>query len=50
VIRVVDALNALGAQEAAQQAAAEHLAVIEACPNAGLREFLLSTLDLVAAR
>jgi len=50
VIRVVDALNALGAKEAAQQAAAEHLAIIEACPNAGLREFLLNTLDLVAAR
>jgi geranylgeranyl diphosphate synthase type I len=50
VIRVVDALNALGAKEAAQQAAAEHLAIIEACPNAELREFLLNTLDLVAAR
>jgi hypothetical protein len=26
------------------------LAIIEACPNAELREFLLNTLDLVAAR
>jgi geranylgeranyl diphosphate synthase type I len=50
VRRVVEALDALGARETAHQAAAEHLAVIEACPNAEFREFLSNSLDLAAAR
>ncbi|HEY6325030.1 MAG TPA: polyprenyl synthetase family protein [Candidatus Cybelea sp.] len=49
IARVVDALDALGAREAAQRAAAEHLAVIERCPNAGFRDYLLNTLDLAPA-
>lgn len=48
--RIVEALDDLGAREAAQSAAAEHLAVIEACANDELREFLFATLDLAAAR
>jgi geranylgeranyl diphosphate synthase type I len=50
VDRIVEALDALGAREAAQQAAAEHLAVVERHPNRELREFLLLTLGLAAAR
>lgn len=50
VWRIVDALDQLGAKAAAETAAAEHLAVIEACPNGDLREYLLSTLGLTAAR
>ncbi|MBV8197187.1 MAG: polyprenyl synthetase family protein, partial [Candidatus Eremiobacteraeota bacterium] len=46
VERVVDALDRLGAREAAQRAAAEHVAVIERHPNADLRDFLLSSLNL----
>ena len=38
--RVVEALDALGAREAATQAAAEHLAVIERHRNRELRDFL----------
>jgi geranylgeranyl diphosphate synthase type I len=41
---VIAALDVLGAREAATRAAAEHVAVIEAHPNAGLRDFLLSSL------
>jgi len=48
--RIVEALDDLGAKEAAQSAAAEHLSVIEACANDELREFLLATLGLAAAR
>lgn len=48
--RVVDALDTLGASEAANEAAAEHLAVIDACRNWELRDFLCGTLDLAAAR
>jgi geranylgeranyl diphosphate synthase, type I len=48
--RIVDALETLGAREAAAQAVAEHLAVIEHHPNQELREFLSSTLGLAAAR
>jgi hypothetical protein len=48
--RIVAALDDLGAREAAQAAAAEHLSVIEACANDELREFLLATLDLATAR
>jgi geranylgeranyl diphosphate synthase type I len=50
VERVIEALDQLGAREAARRAAAEHLAVIEGHTNGELREFLLSTLELAAAR
>lgn len=50
VERIVAALDALGSREAAAQAAAEHLAVLESHPNKELREFLSGTLGLVAAR
>ena len=49
VTRVVDALDELGAREAARRAAAEHVAVIEGHPNVDLRDFLLRTLGLAAA-
>jgi len=48
--RIVEALDELGAKEAAHEAAAEHLAVIEACPNGEFREFLSNSLGLAAAR
>ncbi len=41
VERVVEALDALGAREAARRAAAEHLALIERHPPGGVRDFLL---------
>ena len=50
VDRVVAALDALGARDAATEAAAEHLAVLENHPNRELCEFLCSTLGLAAAR
>ncbi|MBV8172579.1 MAG: polyprenyl synthetase family protein, partial [Candidatus Eremiobacteraeota bacterium] len=50
VQRVVDALDELGAREAAARAAAEHLAVLESHSNRGLRDFLCGTLGLEAAR
>lgn len=50
VQRVVNALDALGAREAAGRAAAEHLAILESHANHKLRDFLLSTLGLAAAR
>ncbi|MGC1760199.1 MAG: polyprenyl synthetase family protein [Candidatus Cybelea sp.] len=50
VDRVVAALDALGARDAAAEAAAEHLAVLENHPNRELCEFLCSTLGLAAAR
>jgi geranylgeranyl diphosphate synthase type I len=50
VERIVDSLDALGARRAATNAAAEHLAVVEAHPNRELREFLSGTLGLAAAR
>ena len=46
VERVVEALDALRAREAAQRAAAEHVAVIERQQNKELRDFLLGTLSL----
>jgi len=49
VEQIVSALDALGAREAATQAAAEHLAVLESHPNRELRDFLCSTLGLTAA-
>jgi len=50
VNRIVDALDAIGARRAAAEAAAEHLAVLENHPNLELRDYLLSTLGLTAAR
>ncbi len=50
VARIVAALDALGAREAAGEAAADHLAVVEGQPNRELREFLAATLGLTAAR
>jgi geranylgeranyl diphosphate synthase, type I len=50
VERIVAALDELGARNAAQRAAAEHLAVVESHPNRELRDYLLSTLGLAAAR
>jgi geranylgeranyl diphosphate synthase, type I len=44
VEQVVDALDVLGAREAAQQAVAEPMAVIERHPNRALRDYLLETL------
>lgn len=49
VQRVVEALDSLGAREAAADAAAEHLAVLEGHPNRELREFLCGTLGLATA-
>jgi geranylgeranyl diphosphate synthase type I len=46
---IVTALNTLGAREAAAEAAAEHLAVLESHQNRELREFLTGTLGLAAA-
>ena len=50
VERTVAALDLLRAREAATEAAAKHLAVLESHPNRELREFLTSTLGLAAAR
>ncbi|HEY1882292.1 MAG TPA: polyprenyl synthetase family protein [Candidatus Cybelea sp.] len=47
--RVVEALDELGAREAATQTAAEHVGVIERHRNGELREFLAGTLGLAAA-
>ncbi len=49
VEQIVAALDSLGARQAAMQAAAEHLAVVESHPNRALREFLSATLGLVVA-
>jgi geranylgeranyl diphosphate synthase type I len=46
---VIEALDELGAREAAMQMVAEHLAVIERNPNREFREFLAATLGLAAA-
>jgi geranylgeranyl diphosphate synthase type I len=46
VARVVEALDSLGAREAAAGAAAEHLAVLERHPNRELCEYLSGTLGL----
>ncbi len=50
VDRVVEALDSLGAREAAERTWAEHLAVVEGHPNRELREYLLGTLGLAPAR
>jgi geranylgeranyl diphosphate synthase type I len=49
VARVIEALDRLGARDAATRAAADHLAVIERHDNRELRDFLLGTLNLAAA-
>jgi geranylgeranyl diphosphate synthase, type I len=49
VARVVDALDELGAREAATQKAAEHVGVIERHPNREFGEFLAATLGLTTA-
>ncbi len=49
VERIVNALDSLGARQAATEAAGEHLAVLEIHPNRELREFLCGTLGLATA-
>ncbi|HET9393428.1 MAG TPA: polyprenyl synthetase family protein [Candidatus Rubrimentiphilum sp.] len=49
VSAVIDALNELGAREAANQASAEHLSVVERHPAAAVRDFLLSSLELASS-
>jgi geranylgeranyl diphosphate synthase type I len=49
VTSVIEALEALGAKEAAHQAIAEHLAVVERHPVASVRDFLLSSLQLASS-
>jgi geranylgeranyl diphosphate synthase type I len=44
VLQVVDALNEIGAQEAATRAIAEAMAVMERQPSGALRDYLLGTL------
>jgi geranylgeranyl diphosphate synthase type I len=48
VTSVIDALDELGAREAADTAIAEHLAVVERHPVASVRDFLLGSLQLAA--
>ena len=48
VSEVIEALDELGAREAANTAIAEHLAVVERHPVAGVRDFLLGSLQLAA--
>jgi geranylgeranyl diphosphate synthase type I len=49
VAAVIDALEELGAREAANAAIAEHLAVVERHPMSGVRDFLLSSLQLASS-
>jgi geranylgeranyl diphosphate synthase type I len=49
VIGVIEALDELGAKEAAHAAIAEHLAVVERHPVASVREFLLNSLQLASS-
>jgi geranylgeranyl diphosphate synthase type I len=49
VTAVIDALDELGAREAANAAIAEHLAVVERHPVASVRDFLLSSLQLASS-
>ena len=49
VTGVIDALDELGAKEAAHAAIAEHLAVVERHPVASVRDFLLSSLQLASS-
>jgi geranylgeranyl pyrophosphate synthase len=48
VMSVIDALNELGAREAANAAIAEHLAVVERHPVVSVRDFLLNSLELAS--
>ncbi len=49
VTGVIEALEELGAREAANAAVAEQLAVVERHPVAGVRDFLLSSLQLASS-
>lgn len=49
VSSVIDALEELGAREAANAAIAEHLAVVERHPVASVRDFLLGSLQLASS-
>jgi geranylgeranyl diphosphate synthase, type I len=49
VTAVIDALEELGAREAANAAIGEHLAVVERHPVASVRDFLLSSLQLASS-
>jgi geranylgeranyl diphosphate synthase type I len=49
VAAVIEALDELGAKEAANAAIAEHLAVVERHPVAGVRDFLLHSLQLASS-
>jgi geranylgeranyl diphosphate synthase type I len=49
VTDVIDALDELGAREAANAAIAEHLAVVERHPVASVRDFLLNSLELASS-
>ena len=49
VTAVIDALEELGAREAANAAIAEHLAVVERHPSRSVRDFLLSSLELASS-
>ena len=49
VATVIDALDELGAYDAASRAAAEQVSVIERHPNREFAEFLTATLGLTAA-
>ncbi len=49
VTDVIEALEALGAKEAAYAAVAEHLAVVEGHHVASIRDFLLSSLQLASS-
>jgi geranylgeranyl diphosphate synthase type I len=49
VSAVIDALNELGAREAANQASAEHLSVVERHPVEPVRDFLLNSLELASS-
>jgi geranylgeranyl diphosphate synthase, type I len=49
VTAVIEALDDLGAKEAAYAAIAEHLGVVERHPVASIRDFLLSSLQLASS-
>jgi geranylgeranyl diphosphate synthase type I len=49
VAAVIEALETLGAREAANAAIAEHLAVVERHPVANVRDFLLGSLQLASS-
>lgn len=49
VAEVIEALDDLGAKEAAADAVAEHLSVVERHPAASVRDFLLQSLQLTSS-